>query len=149
MLNKISLPGVIFIIICLMLMACGNLADNAGNSGADATKPFVSQQFNHKAEGVAGKAGIENIVVENGQISFRIKNLTTDNKLLSAYLEYVRLEDGKEMGRYPLDCDVLNLQPNTISEAIFFNSQKPLGKEGILRIKTLIFANEKDNYKAE
>lgn len=102
---------------------------------------------NYNAEEIEGKARIDNVKINDGQINLQIKNLTSDNLLITAYLEYVRVEDGKEMGVYSLDAEMLNIPSNGVSDNIVFYPQKPLGKVGFIRIKELIFKNEKDNYK--
>lgn len=127
--KKIALVGVVLIVCCLMLSAC--------------------EQNTYKAEEVKGKARIEDVKLIDGQINLRIKNLTSDNVLVTAYLEYVLIRDGKEVRAYSLDAEMLNIPANGMSDNIIYNPQKPLGKVGIIKIKELIFEDEKDNYKIE
>jgi len=146
MIKKIFLLGAMSVIICSMLLSCGKI-----DIATDISEPPILKQddkFNYKTEGVEGKVSIENVTIEGGMINFQIKNLATDNMLVSAYLEYVRLENGEEKGHYPMDCDILNIPANDISNVLSFNPQKPLGKEGIIRVKVLVFENEEDNYNA-
>lgn len=162
MIKKILLIGIVSVGTCVILLACGqannskidldtsnSYNNNITESDSESISSGRNGESNYKAEDVDGKAGIKSIIIENGQIYFQIKNLTTDNTLLSAYLEYVRLENGKEGAHYPLDCDMLNLVANDISDIISFNPQKPLGENGVIRIKELIFENSKDNYNGE
>jgi len=147
MIKKIFLLGAMSVIICSMLLSCGKI-----DIATDISEPPILKQddkFNYKTEGVEGKVSIENVTIEGGMINFQIKNLATDNMLVSAYLEYVRLENGEEKGHYPMDCDILNIPANDISNVLSFNPQKPLGKEGIIRVKVLVFENEEDNYNIE
>lgn len=163
MMKKILLIGTVFIIICSILSACKEMSNNKQNDldtsnsrksniHVDISKSPNSgreDKGNYNTEGVEGKASIENVIIDGGQINLQIKNLTMDNILISAYLEYIRLENGKKIGNYPLDCDLLNIPSNGISDTIVFNPQKPLGKEGIIKIRVLVFKDEKDNYKME
>jgi len=148
MIKKIFLIGAMSVIICSILLI--SKVQNS-NIATDISEPPILKQddkFNYKTEGVEGKVSIENVTIEGGTINFQIKNLATDNMLVSAYLEYVRLENGEEKGHYPMDCDILNIPANDISNVLSFNPQKPLGKEGIIRVKVLVFENEEDNYNA-
>ncbi|EHL07733.1 hypothetical protein HMPREF0322_01627 [Desulfitobacterium hafniense DP7] len=162
MMKKIVLIGAVFILICSMLSACGKVSNNKQNASdisssqnsnikanTDSSSLEQDDKTHHKAEGVEGKASIENISVKGGKIDFQIKNLTIDNRLRSAYLEYVPLKEGEEKEPYPLDCDKLNIPAHDISDVFSFNPQKPLGREGIIRIKKLVFENGKDNYSTE
>lgn len=163
MIKKLLFIGAVYVIIGLMLSACGKKNSqkqndlNISNSqnidiGEDILESPSSEQgdkSNYRLEVIEGKAGIENVTIESGQINFQIRNLTTDNILLTAYLEYVRLENGEETGDYSMDCEGINISVNDISDMLSFNPQKPLGKEGIIKIKELVFENEKDNYNRE
>lgn len=99
-------------------------------------------------ENVDEKAGIERVIVDDGEISIQLKNLTKENVLLFAHLEYVRRENGKEFSPIRLDFEGSKLQAGK-SETLTWNPQKPLGKAGSLKIKELIFQDSKDNYKSE
>jgi hypothetical protein len=152
--KRILITGAVLIIICSILSACTQISNNKQNNSDTSHSPnsnydekYTESQYTK--EDIEGKASIENVIIDKGQINLQIKNLTTDNILVSAYLVYIRLEKGKEMGVYSLDCELLNLSSNDISDTIIFNPQKPLGKEGIIKITELVFSNEKDNYKKE
>lgn len=134
-------------VICSMLSSCGKTNKNI-DTDADILESPSSEQV-VKVEYVEGKAGIENVTIEDGKINFQIRNLTTDNILLTAYLEYVRLENKEETGHYSLDCEGINIAANDIGDMVSFDPQKPLGNEGIIKIKVLVFENEKDNYNRE
>lgn len=156
MIKKILIIVAVIVIMCLMLSACRKTnSKNQDSQNNDINtdiieSPSSEQDDNYyKLETVEGKVAIENVTIEGGQINFQIKNLTTDNTLLTAYLEYVRLENKKETGHYSMDCEGINIEPNDISDILSFNPQKPLGKEGIIKIKVLVFENEKDNYNRE
>lgn len=74
-------------VICSMLSSCGKTNKNI-DTDADILESPSSEQV-VKVEYVEGKAGIENVTIEDGKINFQIRNLTTDNILLTAYLEYI------------------------------------------------------------
>ncbi|WP_072904096.1 hypothetical protein [Hathewaya proteolytica] len=158
--RKILLIGIIFICISLMLSACAPVStnkddsqisssdkSNAGETQSESLDSINIEESNYKSEDLLGKVILEKLVIDKGQISFQIRNLTKDNILLSAYFEYTRLEDGKQYSSYPLDCDKLKISAGDVSSTISFNPQKPLGKHGIVKIKQLIFEDNKDNYR--
>lgn len=144
------------IVICLLLSSCANKSNTInGTSNTDSIDPKASKSkasgnidnsFNYKLENIFQKASIEDLVVNNNSISFKIRNTTDDNELLSAYLEYVRLKDGKEYASYRLDLDKLNIPAGHFSDTMHFNPQKPLGSVGGIRINALIFKDSKDDY---
>lgn len=144
------------IVICLLLSSCATKSNTINTtSNTDSIESTASESkasgnidnsFNYKLENIFQKASIEDLVVNNNSISFKIRNTTDDNELLSAYLEYVRLKDGKEYTSYRLDLDKLNIPAGHISDTMHFNPQKPLGSAGVVRIKALIFKDSKDDY---
>ena len=139
------------IVICLLLSSCATKSNTINStSNTDSIDPKASgnidNSFNYKLEDIFQKASIEDLVVNNNSISFKIRNTTDDNELLSAYFEYVRLKDGKEYTSYQLDLDKLNIPAGHISDTMHFNPQKPLGSAGVVRIKALIFKDSKDDY---
>jgi translation initiation factor RLI1 len=151
MIKKIVLAGAISIIISIILISCEKV-----NKNDDFTYHLESngyeqkEESNYTTENIEGKASIENVKIKGREISFQIRNLTTDNAIVSAYLEYVRLKNNSiEDAHYPLDCDKLEIPANDVSEMITFNPQKILGKNGVIRIKMLVFENEKDDYTME
>lgn len=144
------------IVICLLLSSCTTKSNTINTtSNTDSIESTASESkasgnidnsFNYKLEDISQKASIEGLVVNNNIISFKIRNTTDDNELLSAYLEYVCLKDGKEYASYRLDLDKLNIPAGHFSDTMHFNPQKPLGSVGGIRINALIFKDSKDDY---
>lgn len=133
-----------------MLASCTKKNNNDISLNKSSTTPTnVSTQDTsnkYKGEIIQGKAKIKDIKVENGEVTLRIENLTSDNVLVSAYLEYVFLKDGKELSRFPLDAESINVSSNN-SHEIAFKPQKYSQNGGVIKIKELIFKDHKDNYK--
>lgn len=111
-------------------------------------KNMGSDDTNYTWEDVDGRVGIEKVTVENGEISIKLKNQTKDNTLLFAHLEYVRIEDGKAFSPIRLDFDGPKLEAGK-SEELTYSPQKPTGRTGEIKIKELVFQNDKDNYISE
>ena len=107
-----------------------------------------SDNTDYTWKSIDGKASIERVIVEDGEISIQLKNQTEENVLLFAHLEYVRRENGKEFLPIRLDFEGLELQAGK-SEKLTWDPQKPLGNTGSIKIKELVFQDDKDNYKSE
>lgn len=144
---------IVFVIICLILSISEKLASDGSRDNPEAVNTQDNQSngistnvIESASADVVESASIENIMVEHREISFQVKNLTTDNILISAYFEYVRLDGEKEQAGYPFRWDKLNLAPSDTSDIVVFNPQKALGNYGSIRFTHLIFEDEKDNY---
>ena len=139
--------NIIATIICLLCIGCGVI--NSQHQPASENVGNLESEKIYTVENIEGIASIENLKISNGNIEFQICNQTEDNYLYSAYLEYIRLENGEEKGRFNLDCDSIDISATETSDVITFVPHKYIGDEGVIRFKTIIFRDSKDNFYQE
>ena len=132
---------ILILLLTILTVACEKNNVNNKNESDTTIESVV------KGESLDGKATISSINISKGEISFKIENLTQDNTLLSAYLEYTCIRDGDEIYSSNLDAEFIYIDSGSISDIISFTPQKILvGDEIVIKFRAIQFMDDKDNY---
>lgn len=130
----------LLVLFCLLLCitGCNKKTEKQKKTGGDA--------IDISGEKIEDKASIDSIKIESGHIKLQINNLTSDNKLLSAYMTYTCYDSNdEELSSNNLDADSLGIGPGELSTEIDFAPPILNGSKIVVTFRSLIFENSKDN----
>ncbi|WP_455716966.1 hypothetical protein [Anaerosporobacter sp.] len=137
-------------LVCLLTLLCLILPVAGCNKKVEKQKETATNTIDISGEEIEGKASIDSIKTESGHIKFKIKNLTSDNKLLSAYMTYTCYDaNNEELSSSNMDADYVGIGPGEVSEEIDFAPPVLNGTKIIVTFRGLGFENSKDNFELE
>lgn len=134
-------------LVYLLALLCFLIAITACSKKEENKKESKINEIDISGEEIEGKASIDSIKTESGHIKLKIKNLTSDNKLLSAYMTYTCYDsNNEELSSNNLDADSIEITPGEVSEELDFVPPVLNGSKIVVTFRSLSFEDTKDNY---
>lgn len=136
--------------VYLLVLLCLLLSITTFNKKVENQKKTEANAIEISGEEIEGKASIDSIKTESGHIKLKIKNLTLDNKLLSAYMTYTCYDaNNEELSSNNMDADYVGIGPGEVSEEIEFSPPVLNGSKIVVTFRGLGFEDSKDNFDLE
>lgn len=137
-------------LVCLFTLLCLLLSIVGCNKKVEKQKATETNAIDISGQEIEGKASIDSIKTESGHIKLKIKNLTSDNKLLSAYMTYTCYDsNNEELSSNNLDADYVGIGPGEVSEEIEFTPPVLNGSKIVVTFRSLGFEDSKDNFESK
>lgn len=144
-------------LVCLLTLLCLLLSIAGCNKKVEKQKETKPNTIDISGEEIEGKASIDSIKTESGHIKLKIKNLTSDNELLSAYMTYTCYDsNNEELSSNNIDVDSLGIGPDSlgigpgeVSEEFDFEPPVLNGSKIVVTFRSLVFKDSKDNFDLE